>query len=111
MALRIHGMHGFFYKDACARALAHHDTKAEKPAWVNSEEILHYGGGVKVPFKGEAFDYGNNIRAYAKEAGCERAFDIVGFIPLYLRPQFCLGRGPFRWRGHPHTHESRWPPA
>ncbi len=45
----------------------------------------------------EAFDYGNNIRAYAKEAGCAKAFDIVGFIPLYIRPQFCTGRGPFRW--------------
>jgi urocanate hydratase len=45
----------------------------------------------------ETFDYGNNIRAFAKEAGCARAFDIVGFIPLYLRPQFCVGRGPFRW--------------
>ena len=45
----------------------------------------------------EAFDYGNNIRAFAKEAGCARAFDIVGFIPLYIRDQFCIGRGPFRW--------------
>jgi urocanate hydratase len=45
----------------------------------------------------EAFDYGNNIRACAREAGCERAFDLAGFIPAYLRPQFCEGRGPFRW--------------
>jgi urocanate hydratase len=45
----------------------------------------------------EVFDYGNNIRAFAKDAGAEKAFDIVGFIPLYLRPQFCVGRGPFRW--------------
>ena len=58
VALCLHGMHGFFYKDACARALAHHHIKQEKPKWVNSEEILHYGGGVKAPFKGEAFDYG-----------------------------------------------------
>jgi urocanate hydratase len=45
----------------------------------------------------EAFDYGNNIRAGAKEAGLERAFDLVGFVPLYLRPLFCEGKGPFRW--------------
>jgi len=45
----------------------------------------------------ETFDYGNNIRACAKEAGCARAFDIVGFVPLYIRPLFCEGKGPFRW--------------
>ena len=45
----------------------------------------------------EVFDYGNNIRAYAKEAGCEQAFDYPGFVPAYIRPQFCVGRGPFRW--------------
>lgn len=45
----------------------------------------------------EAFDYGNNIRAYAQEAGAAQAFDIIGFIPAYIRPQFCVGRGPFRW--------------
>jgi urocanate hydratase len=45
----------------------------------------------------EVFDYGNNIRACAKEAGEERAFDIEGFVPLYVRPLFCTGKGPFRW--------------
>ncbi len=45
----------------------------------------------------EVFDYGNNIRACAVEAGCTRAFDIKGFVPEYIRPQFCIGRGPFRW--------------
>ena len=45
----------------------------------------------------EVFDYGNNIRAYALEAGCERAFEVPGFVPEYIRPQFCEGRGPFRW--------------
>jgi urocanate hydratase len=43
------------------------------------------------------FDYGNNIRAQAKKAGVERAFDIPGFVPEYIRPLFCQGRGPFRW--------------
>ncbi|HEY5243731.1 MAG TPA: urocanate hydratase [Polyangiaceae bacterium] len=45
----------------------------------------------------EVFDYGNNIRACAKEAGCENAFDIPGFVPAYIRPLFCVGKGPFRW--------------
>src|SRR5690606_171431 len=43
------------------------------------------------------FDYGNNIRAFAKEAGCTRAFGIPGFVPAYIRPMFCRGEGPFRW--------------
>src|SRR5436309_11676897 len=43
------------------------------------------------------FDYGNNIRAQAKSAGIENAFDIPGFVPEYIRPLFCEGRGPFRW--------------
>ncbi len=43
------------------------------------------------------FDYGNNIRGFAKEAGVENAFDIPGFVPEYIRPMFCEGRGPFRW--------------
>ena len=44
-----------------------------------------------------AFDYGNNIRTQAKKAGVERAYDIPGFVPEYIRPLFCEGRGPFRW--------------
>ncbi|MDP9002170.1 MAG: urocanate hydratase, partial [Myxococcota bacterium] len=45
----------------------------------------------------EVFDYGNNLRACAKEAGCEQAFEIPGFVPAYIRPLFCTGKGPFRW--------------
>jgi urocanate hydratase len=44
-----------------------------------------------------AFDYGNNIRAQAVKAGVADAFEIKGFIPLYIRPLFCEGQGPFRW--------------
>src|SRR6201997_1576086 len=43
------------------------------------------------------FDYGNNIRAQAKKAGVKNAFDIPGFVPEYIRPLFCEGRGRFRW--------------
>ena len=44
-----------------------------------------------------AVDYGNNIRQVAKDEGVENAFDFPGFVPAYIRPQFCEGRGPFRW--------------
>jgi urocanate hydratase len=43
------------------------------------------------------FDYGNNIRAEAQKAGVDDAFDIPGFVPAYIRPLFCRGKGPFRW--------------
>jgi urocanate hydratase len=43
------------------------------------------------------FDYGNNIRAQAQKAGVDDAFEIPGFVPEYIRPLFCLGKGPFRW--------------
>lgn len=43
------------------------------------------------------FDYGNNLRTQAKQSGVENAFEIPGFVPEYIRPLFCEGRGPFRW--------------
>ena len=43
------------------------------------------------------FEYGNNIRGHAYEAGVKNAFDFKGFVPLFIRPMFCEGRGPFRW--------------
>lgn len=43
------------------------------------------------------FDYGNNLRAQAKVEGVENAFDFPGFVPAYIRPLFCEGKGPFRW--------------
>ena len=45
----------------------------------------------------EVFDYGNSLRAEAALGGCERAFDYPGFLPAYIRPLFCEGKGPFRW--------------
>lgn len=58
----------------------------------------HVQGMLSMQKKGAiAFDYGNNIRAMAKEAGVDNAFDIPGFVPEYIRPLFCLGSGPFRW--------------
>jgi urocanate hydratase len=43
------------------------------------------------------FDYGNNLRTEARDAGLEHAFDFPGFVPAYVRPLFCRGAGPFRW--------------
>jgi urocanate hydratase len=45
----------------------------------------------------KTFDYGNNIRGQAQKAGVTNAFDFKGFVPLYIRPLFCRGKGPFRW--------------
>ena len=57
---------------------------------VNAMLALQRGGAV-------TFDYGNNIRRFAFDAGCTEAFLIPGFVPEYIRPLFCTGQGPFRW--------------
>src|SRR5439155_21624338 len=51
------------------------------------------------------FDYGNNIRGQAKEAGVEDAFAFKGFVALFIRPLFAEGRGPFRWVAVPGNRE------
>jgi len=58
----------------------------------------HVRAMVKLEERGAiTFDYGNNIRQRAFDNGFEGAFSFPGFVPAYIRPQFCLGRGPFRW--------------
>jgi urocanate hydratase len=58
----------------------------------------HVRAMVELQRRGAAtFDYGNNIRQRALDQGYEDAFAFPGFVPAYIRPQFCLGRGPFRW--------------
>jgi len=58
----------------------------------------HVGAMVAFLDRGaEVFDYGNSLRAEAKLGGSTRAFDIPGFVPAYIRPLFCEGKGPFRW--------------
>ena len=55
-------------------------------------------GDGRLPDAGaEVFDYGNTIRDEARQGGYERAFDFPGFVPAYIRPLFCEGKGPFRW--------------
>ncbi len=65
-------------------------AKESMAAHVRAMLALH-GQGVPT------FDYGNNIRQFAKEAGVDNAFDFPGFVPAYIRPLFCRGVGPFRW--------------
>ncbi|HEV8374855.1 MAG TPA: urocanate hydratase, partial [Candidatus Polarisedimenticolia bacterium] len=58
----------------------------------------HVGGMLDLMDAGAiTFDYGNNIRQAAREGGVSRAFDFPGFVPAYIRPLFCEGKGPFRW--------------
>ena len=65
---------------------------AKQSMRLHVEAMLHFEGqGIPV------FDYGNNIRQMAFEAGCTDAFDFPGFVPAYIRPLFCRGVGPFRW--------------
>ncbi|MDH6110828.1 urocanate hydratase [Kitasatospora sp. MAP12-15] len=78
------------------------DYAAAKPAefTVRSRESMakHVEAMVGFQDKGaEVFDYGNSIRGEAQLAGYTRAFDFPGFVPAYIRPLFCEGKGPFRW--------------
>jgi urocanate hydratase len=58
----------------------------------------HVGFMLEMQRRGSrVFDYGNNLRAYAQEGGEAHAFDYPGFVPEYIRPLFCEGKGPFRW--------------
>jgi urocanate hydratase len=69
------------YTERSMQSMAHH---------VEAMLALKRNGAV-------AFDYGNNIRKMAWEAGAKDAFEIPGFVPEYIRPLFCEGKGPFRW--------------
>jgi len=58
----------------------------------------HVGFMLQMQKRGSrTFDYGNNLREFAREAGEKHAFDYPGFVPEYIRPLFCEGKGPFRW--------------
>jgi len=79
-----------------------HDYAARKPeeftGRAQASMARHVEAMVGFQDRGaEVFDYGNSIRGEAKTAGLERAFDFPGFVPAYIRPLFCEGKGPFRW--------------
>lgn len=76
--------------------------RARDPGKYTEKSIESMGEHVKAMLEfqkrgSHVFDYGNNIRAMALKAGVKNAFDFPGFVPAYIRPQFCEGRGPFRW--------------
>jgi urocanate hydratase len=79
-----------------------HDYAAKKPDEFTdrSRDSMAEHVGAMVGFLdagAEVFDYGNSIRGEAKLGGFDRAFDFPGFVPAYIRPMFCEGKGPFRW--------------
>jgi urocanate hydratase len=87
--------HGISYKEA----LELRKTDPEKYiAMAYKSMARHVQAMVELKDRGAVvFDYGNNIRAQAEKGGYTRAFDFPGFVPAYIRPLFCEGKGPFRW--------------
>jgi urocanate hydratase len=87
--------HGMSLKDALVLRQTNPDEYIERAM---RSMAVHIEAMLALQKKGAVtFDYGNNIRAQAKKAGVKNAFDIPGFVPEYIRPLFCEGRGPFRW--------------
>ena len=87
--------HGMQLEDALALRRKNPDEYIERSM---QSMAVHVEAMLALQKKGAVtFDYGNNIRAQAQKAGVKNAFDIPGFVPEYIRPLFCEGRGPFRW--------------
>jgi urocanate hydratase len=87
--------HGMSLEDALVLRRTNPDEYIERAM---RSMAVHIEAMLALQKKGAVtFDYGNNIRAQAKKAGVKNAFDIPGFVPEYIRPLFCEGRGPFRW--------------
>jgi len=87
--------HGMQLEDALALRRKNPDEYIERAM---QSMAVHVEAMLALQKKGAVtFDYGNNIRAQAQKAGVKNAFDIPGFVPEYIRPLFCEGRGPFRW--------------
>src|SRR6201982_2285730 len=87
--------HGMSLEDALALRRKNPDEYIEHAM---QSMAVHVDAMLALQKKGAVtFDYGNNIRAQAQRAGVKKAFDIPGFVPEYIRPLFCEGRGPFRW--------------
>ena len=82
-----------------AKALAMRRKDPRKYVQLATASIVeHVKGLLKLQKRGAiVFDYGNNIRGEALAGGLKKAFDIPGFVPEYIRPLFCDGKGPFRW--------------
>jgi urocanate hydratase len=87
--------HGMAYVDALAL------RQSDSPAYVDAamrSMAAHVRSMLALQERGAlTFDYGNNLRGQALAAGVTNAFDFAGFVPLFIRPLFCDGKGPFRW--------------
>lgn len=87
--------HGLPYEDAL-KLRQENPEEYKKRAYESM--AVHVEAMLELKKRGAVtFDYGNNIRGQAQKAGVENAFDIPGFVPEYIRPLFCHGKGPFRW--------------
>src|SRR5213595_1644430 len=80
-------------------ALAMRESSAEMYIELSYETMArHMRAMIELQRRGAVtFDYGNNLRGQAKKGGVANAFDVGGFVPLFIRPLFCEGKGPFRW--------------
>ena len=86
---------GYTYQEALALRKNNPDEYIKESYRAMSE---HCKGILALNQKGSiCFDYGNNLRGQAMKSGVQNAFDFPGFVPEYIRPLFCEGRGPFRW--------------
>lgn len=87
--------HGMILSDAVRLRI---DNPEEYQKLAIKSMARHVGFMLELQKKGSiTFDYGNNIRMYARQGGEKNAFDFPGFVPAYIRPLFCEGKGPFRW--------------
>jgi len=87
--------HGLPYEDALALRIKDPEGYIRRSY---ESMAVHVEAMLELRKRGaRAFDYGNNIRGQAQKAGVADAFDIPGFVPEYIRPLFCQGKGPFRW--------------
>ena len=86
---------GITYREAIRLRKSNPEQYVQESYKAMAEHCL---GILKLMEKGAiCFDYGNNLRGQAKKAGVNNAFDFPGFVPAYVRPLFCEGKGPFRW--------------
>lgn len=93
-------LYGYIPKGYSLEAAKH--LRKENPQLYTKKSIesiaIHVRAMLEMQERGAVtFDYGNNIRQGAKDGGVENAFDFPGFVPAYIRPLFCEGKGPFRW--------------
>ena len=87
--------HGMPYQDALALRQSNPNEYIKR---AYASMAVHVRAMLDLQKRGAVtFDYGNNLRAQAQKAGVQNAFDFPGFVPAYVRPLFCEGKGPFRW--------------